>query len=306
MAARARPASWRSTSSRTRRRGWSPCRASGSGRRCRSRRRPPRSRTSLPAAGIVGMAGSYGLLRTWGFGSSEVARAVTLTGIWNQLANLLLPVIAVMLLSHRAAADAVLTTVAVVGRHRLRGRGRAARARLLERRARAGGRRARRAFVNRLLRAFRRRPTEGWPDRLVEFRRSTVDLIRRRWAWLTIAAIVGNVTVFVVLLVSLRAVGHRLERAHLDRGVRRLVARAGAPADPADAGRCRTRRARAHGDPRRLRRRERRGRRGGAPLPRLHRASRRCSSGSRRSPAGAGSGRTREGVDAAAGNPPGG
>ena len=68
-----------------------------------------------PGGGIVGMAGSYGLLRTWGFGSSDVARAVTLTGIWNQLANLLLPVLAVVLLSMEAQRNALLTTVAVVG-----------------------------------------------------------------------------------------------------------------------------------------------------------------------------------------------
>jgi uncharacterized protein (TIRG00374 family) len=160
-----------------------------------------------PGGGIVGMAGSYGLLRTWGFGSSEVARAVTLTGIWNQLANLLLPVVAVMLLSIESQRDAVLTTAAVVG-----GIVFAVAVGLLalvfwsDALARGVGELAER-FVNRVLRAFRRRPTEGWPDRLVEFRRSTVDLIRRRWAWLTIAAIVGNVTVFLVLLVSLRAVG---------------------------------------------------------------------------------------------------
>ena len=160
-----------------------------------------------PGGGIVGMAGSYGLLRTWGFGSSEVARAVTLTGIWNQLANLLLPVIAVMLLSIESQRDAVLTTAAVVG-----GIVFAVAVGLLalvfwsDGLARGVGELAER-FVNRLLRAFRRSPTEGWPDRLVEFRRSTVDLIRRRWAWLTIAAIVGNIAVFLVLLVSLRAVG---------------------------------------------------------------------------------------------------
>ena len=52
-----------------------------------------------PGGGLVGMAGSYGLLRTWGFAPNDVARAVTVTGIWNQLANLLLPVIAVLLLA---------------------------------------------------------------------------------------------------------------------------------------------------------------------------------------------------------------
>ena len=68
-----------------------------------------------PGGGIVGMAGSYGLLRAWGFGSNEVARAVTVTGIWNQLANLLLPVLAVMLLGIEGSRDAFLTTVAVIG-----------------------------------------------------------------------------------------------------------------------------------------------------------------------------------------------
>ena len=46
-----------------------------------------------------------------------------------------------------------------------------------------------------------------WPDAFVRFRRETVDLIRRRWALLTAAAIAGNLAVFAVLLVSLRAVG---------------------------------------------------------------------------------------------------
>ncbi len=68
-----------------------------------------------PGGGIVGMAGSFGLLRAWGFGSHEVARAVAITGIWNQLSNLLLPVIAVTLLSIEGGRDAVLTTAAVVG-----------------------------------------------------------------------------------------------------------------------------------------------------------------------------------------------
>jgi uncharacterized protein (TIRG00374 family) len=160
-----------------------------------------------PGGGIVGMAGSYGLLRTWGFGSSEVARAVTLTGIWNQLANLLLPVLAVMLLSIESQRDAVLTTAALIGGIVFSvAVGLLALVFWSDGLARGVGEVVER-LTNRLLRALRRTPITGWPDRLVEFRRSTVDLIRRRWAWLTIAAIVGNVAVFLVLLVSLRAVG---------------------------------------------------------------------------------------------------
>ena len=160
-----------------------------------------------PGGGIVGMAGSYGLLRMWGFGSSDVARAVTLTGIWNQLANLLLPVVAVLLLALDEESSPLLTTVAVVGAAVF-----AVAVVLLalvfwsDAFARRIGGACQRA-LNRVLRALRRDALAGWAERLVHFRRATVHLIRRRWPWLTLAAILGNVTVFVVLLVSLRAVG---------------------------------------------------------------------------------------------------
>ena len=160
-----------------------------------------------PGGGIVGMAGSYGLLRAWGFASNDVARAVTVTGIWNQLANLLLPVVAVMLLGIEGSRDAFLTTVAVVG-----GAvftvvvGALALVLWTDSFARAVGSLAQRV-VTRLLALVRRRPVTGWPDGFVRFRRETVDLIRRRWHWLSAAAILGNVTVFAVLLVALRAVG---------------------------------------------------------------------------------------------------
>jgi putative heme transporter len=160
-----------------------------------------------PGGGLVGMAGSYGLLRTWGFRSNEVARAVTLTGVWNQLANLLLPVIAVTLLSVEGGRDALLTTVALVGACAFTiVVGALAVVLWRDSFARAVGDLAARV-TTRLLAIVRKGPVEGWADSFVEFRRSTVDLIRRRWAWLTAAAIVGNLTVFVVLLVSLRAVG---------------------------------------------------------------------------------------------------
>ena len=161
-----------------------------------------------PGGGLVGMAGSYGLLRLWGFGSNDVARAVTLTGIWNQLANLLLPVIAVLLLSIEEQRDAVLTTAAVVGAV-VFSIAVALLALVLwsDGLARGIGDVVESA-VNRALRAFgRSRRLSGSPERLVHFRRSTVDLIRRRWAALTLAAVIGNLGVFIVLLVSLRAVG---------------------------------------------------------------------------------------------------
>lgn len=160
-----------------------------------------------PGGGLVGMAGSYGLLRAWGFKAGEVARAVTLTGVWNQLANLLLPVVAVLLLSIEGNQDAVLTTAAVVG-----GIVFTVAVGLLtlvfwsNALARGVGEISERV-ANRALHVARRAPVSGWPDRLVVFRHGTVALIRRRWPALTIAAVVGNLAVFAILLVALRAVG---------------------------------------------------------------------------------------------------
>jgi putative heme transporter len=160
-----------------------------------------------PGGGIVGMAGSYGLLRAWGFDPREVARAVTLTGIWNQLANLLLPVLAVLLLSIEEQRDALLTTVAVIGGIVFAGAvGLLTLVLWSDGLARGVGELVE-SVVNRVLTIISRGPLVGWPARLVHFRRATVDLIRRRWHVLTVAAIAGNLAVFLVLLVSLRAVG---------------------------------------------------------------------------------------------------
>ncbi len=160
-----------------------------------------------PGGGIVGMAGSFGLLRAWGFGSHEVARAVAITGIWNQLSNLLLPVIAVTLLSIEGGRDAVLTTAAVVGAVVFTvAVGILALVLWTDSLARSVGELAERA-VSWMLNVIGRGPVEGWPDAFVRFRTDTVGLIRRRWHVLTLAAIAGNLAVFLVLLVSLRAVG---------------------------------------------------------------------------------------------------
>jgi len=160
-----------------------------------------------PGGGLVGMAGSYGLLRAWGFQSGEVARAVAITGIWNQLSNLLLPVIAVALLSIEGGRDAVLTTAAIIGAVVFTvAVGVLALVLWTDGLAESLGALAER-LANRLLRIVRRGPVAGWPAAFVRFRHETVGLIRRRWLPLTAAAVAGNLAVFLVLLVSLRAVG---------------------------------------------------------------------------------------------------
>jgi uncharacterized membrane protein YbhN (UPF0104 family) len=44
-------------------------------------------------------------------------------------------------------------------------------------------------------------------ESFARFREETIELIRRRWFFLTTATLAGHLTVFIVLLASLRAVG---------------------------------------------------------------------------------------------------
>ena len=68
-----------------------------------------------PAGVAVGMALSFAMLRAWGFRSSAVGLAVAVTGVWNQLAMLAFPTIALALLALTGDAHTALNTIAVVG-----------------------------------------------------------------------------------------------------------------------------------------------------------------------------------------------
>ena len=243
------------------------------------------------------MAGSFGLLRAWGFGSGEVARAVAMTGIWNQLSNLLLPVVAVTLLAHRGRAGRRAHDRRDRRRGRVHRRRRAPRARPLDGRPRPRGRRARAAARQpRCSGVIRRGPVDGWPDGV---RRAsgtdTVGLIRRRWPLLTLAAIAGNLAVFLVLLVSLRAVGiDSSEVTWIEAFAGWSLARALQliPLTPGGVGPVELG---LTGILVGLRRGERARSSPPCCVYRRSRSSRRCCSGSRRSRRGAGSARARRG-----------
>jgi uncharacterized protein (TIRG00374 family) len=160
-----------------------------------------------PAGAAVGMAGSYGLLRSWGFGAGAVALAVALTGVWNQLANLTFPIVGLALLSleqqdhpalRTAAFVALAVLIVVLTAFAL--------ALSSPRRARQIGGLAARA-ASRVKGWFRRGPVVWGGESLARFRASALGLLRRRWHVLTLATLVGHLTVFLLLLVCLRAVG---------------------------------------------------------------------------------------------------
>lgn len=162
---------------------------------------------AVPGGDAAGIAASYAMLRRWGVGRRPVAVAVVVTGVGNQLVNVLLPLLALALLVTTGGSSPLLLTAGLIGIAAitvltvaivfvLRG----------ERPAYAVGRRAE-WLANHVLALLRRPPREGWGEGLVRFRRETIDLVARRWPALAGSLILGHLTVFGVLMVALRVTG---------------------------------------------------------------------------------------------------
>ena len=159
----------------------------------------------VPGGAAVGVAGSFGLLRSYGYSSAVVSRAVTLTGVWNQLASFMFPILALFLLTATGEPGGLLTTAAFVGAAVL-GVGVAGLALALwsGRLAHELGDAAS-SGTSWVLRRFGRGAVGPWGESFTRFRHDTVGLLRRRWHVLTLATLIGQLTVFLVLLLCLRA-----------------------------------------------------------------------------------------------------
>jgi putative heme transporter len=160
-----------------------------------------------PAGAAVGMAASYSMLRSWRFAAGSVALAVAVTGIWNQLANLAFPIVALALLTSQDESHPALRTAALIGVAVLIV---ALTSFVLvlsrPRRARRIGDLAARtvSFVRRLV--GKTRVTWGG-ESFVRFRSDALALLRRRWHVITFTTLAGHLTVYVLLLVCLRVIG---------------------------------------------------------------------------------------------------
>jgi putative heme transporter len=157
-----------------------------------------------PGGVAVGMALSFAMLRAWGFAGSPVGLAVAVTGVWNQLAMLAFPTIGLGLLTLSGGSSTALDTVAAIGLAIFvivivafaAGLSTASLARWV------GDLAAR--IASRGLRLIRRQPVEWDGEAFVSFRNRTNRLLKRRWHVLTLTTLAGHLTVFLVLLVSLR------------------------------------------------------------------------------------------------------
>jgi uncharacterized membrane protein YbhN (UPF0104 family) len=162
---------------------------------------------TMPAGGALALGVSYRFYGSWGYSRPVITRNVVVTGIWNIFAKLAMPVIALALIAVTGEVSTALVAAAVAGLVVLAvaiGLGSLALA------SEAGARRVGElagpfaAWVNRRL---HRAPPADTGATAVAFRRDTIGLLRDRGGRLTVAMVVFQLSVFLVLLWSLRAVG---------------------------------------------------------------------------------------------------
>jgi len=157
-----------------------------------------------PGVAAVGVATSYAMLRGWGFSGRPVSIAVAVTGIWNQFALLGFPVIALAALTLQHEQNSLLQTVALIGLAVFVVAVAAFAAGLsTPTLARKLGDLAAR-IVDFFLRLIHRKPVKWDGESFVNWRNETIKLLSRRWHVLTLATLAGQLTVFVVMLASLR------------------------------------------------------------------------------------------------------
>lgn len=162
---------------------------------------------TLPAGGAVAVGLTYAILRSWGFDAQAITLYVGVTGIWNILLKLALPVVSLALLALTGDAGSALVTAAIVGLGTLIvALALFALALWKEEFARRIGDVLGRA-ANAGRRVLRRPPLDDWGDRAVDFRERTIALVARRWPALTISTIASHLALWLVLLLSLRHVG---------------------------------------------------------------------------------------------------
>jgi uncharacterized membrane protein YbhN (UPF0104 family) len=162
---------------------------------------------TLPAGGAIAVGVTFTMLGSWGFTPSEAGLYVGVTGIWNIFTKLGLPVIALALLVVEGHVDPPLVTAAAIGVATL-----TVAVLLLvlvfrseEMARRIGGWLGR--FFSAILKPLRKGPVVGLGERAVKFRKETIILVRRRWFRLTWTTVLSQLTLCLVLVLSLRDMG---------------------------------------------------------------------------------------------------
>jgi putative heme transporter len=162
---------------------------------------------SLPAGGALGVGLTYSMLSSWGFSKSRSTLSVLVTGIWNNFAKLGMPIVALAILAVQGEPGGGRMVAGVLGLVGLVGAlvvfALILRSDDFARRAGLIGERG----MSALRKVVRKGPVHGWDHAFTKFRGRVIGLVRHRWAALTISTVVGHLSLYAVLLATLRVMG---------------------------------------------------------------------------------------------------
>lgn len=162
---------------------------------------------TVPAGGALGVGITFNMYASYGFPPGEIGLSVLVSGIWNNFVKLGMPVIALALLAVQGDVSSSLAIAGIVGTITLVVAIALFAAVLSSERlaAKVGGWLAR--IAGGLRKIVRKDPETNLIESTVRFRRDAIGLVRRRWLALTVTSLVSHLSLFLVLLVSLRHVG---------------------------------------------------------------------------------------------------
>jgi uncharacterized membrane protein YbhN (UPF0104 family) len=162
---------------------------------------------TLPAGGALGIGVSWAMMSSWGVSTADYVLYTLVSGIWNVLARLGLPVIALLVMLTATPPGAVLIATAAAGVAVLAivavGLGLLVHSESFA--VRAGG--ALQRVLVAVCRLVRRQPPCDIPGSLLGFRGRAAALIAARGWRITATTVASNLILWLVLLACLRGVG---------------------------------------------------------------------------------------------------
>ncbi|HEY2442196.1 MAG TPA: YbhN family protein [Streptosporangiaceae bacterium] len=162
---------------------------------------------TLPAGGALAMGVSWAMLSSWGVGTAEYVLYTLVSGIWNVLTRLGLPVIALLILVTATRPHAILVAAAATGLAVLAALT-AGLGLFLRRGSFAlGAGRALRRPVGIAFRLARRPPPGELPELLLGFRDRAAALLAARSWRISASTVASQLALWLVLLACLRGIG---------------------------------------------------------------------------------------------------
>ena len=161
----------------------------------------------IPAGGAVATGFYLAILRRWHYEPRRIATASLVSGLWNNLAKLGTPLVALLAFALTGQVGSGDVRLAALAAGVMAGAALAVRAVLRSEQAAATVGRRTAGLLSVVGRRLGRGPVTGWDAAAVRVQRDIREVVRDRWSAITVTTIVSHAILFALFVNSLHAVG---------------------------------------------------------------------------------------------------